>query len=191
MLEGTIVARARGLQRIRLGAIIAVALLAAFLAWLLVRSGDDAQSPAQGATAVTTPRLVSATRLLAVARTLDYPLYWASARAGMRYELTQAGNRTYIRYLPADVAAGDPRPHFLAIGTYSDPKAFAQTRTAGRRPGAVTISLPRGGIAVYSRKHPTSVYFSYPGSGVQVEVYAPSARTARRLVLTKRVAPIR
>lgn len=117
-------------------------------------------------------------------------MYWAARRPGLRYELTETGNRTYIRYLPANVAAGDPRARFLTIGTYADRNAFAQTRTAGRRPAAVTLSLGDGGIAVYSTKNPTSVYFAYPGSGAQVEVYDPSARTALRLVLSHQVVPI-
>jgi hypothetical protein len=190
MLDGSsVVARTRALRGVRFGSLVAIALAAAFVSWLLVRHNSDAEPSANVAPAA--PRLVSETRLRALAATLSYPVFWAAPQRGLRYELTQAGDRAYLRYLPAHVAAGDRRPRFLAIGTYRDPKAFAQTRTAGRRPGAVTLSLGGGGIAVYSRERPTSIYFSYPGSGVQVEVYDPNAAVARRLVLAHRVVPIR
>ena len=110
----------------------------------------------------------------------------------MRYELTRAaGGRTFIRYLPAGVKAGDRRPGFLAIGTYLERRAFAQTRAAGQRRGVVTMNLTGAGLAVYNRGRPTSVYFAYPGTDVQVEVYDPSARIARRLVLAGQVVPIK
>ena len=191
MLEGsTVVARTRALRGVRIGAVVAVGLAAAFVAWLFVRPQTDASPTAQSGAAAA-PRLVSGPRLRAIAAAVRYPIYWASPRRGMRYELTQSGSRTYVRYLPGNVRAGDPRPRFLAIGTYADRNAFAQTRAAGRRRGAVIVDLGGGGIAVYSRQHPTSVYFAYPGSGVQVEVYDPSADTARALVLRHRVVPIR
>ncbi len=43
----------------------------------------------------------------------------------------------------------------------------------------------------YNAQRPTSVYFSYPGAGYQVEVFAPSAETARSLVLAGETAPIK
>jgi hypothetical protein len=190
--DGTVVAKTRPLPPVRFGAIVAIALAAAFVAWLLVRPGSDSEPVSQVAPVRGRPHLVSAARLRALAATLAQPLYWAGGRAGTRYELTQAGGgRTYIRYLPANVAAGDPRARFLAIGTYAEPDAFAQTRAAGKRPGTVTLALAGGGIAVYAPKRPTSVYFAYPSSNVQVEVYDPSARIARRLVLARQVVPIR
>jgi hypothetical protein len=192
MLEGsTVVARTRALRGVRVGAVVAVALAAAFVAWLFVRPRSDASPTARTGDATAAPQLVSEARLRALAAGTPYPVYWVSPRRGTRYELTQTGSRTYVRYLPTRVRAGDPRPRFLAVGTYAARNAFAETRGAGRRTGAVTVALGGGGIAVYSRQHPTSVYFSYPGSGVQVEVYDPSANTARALVLRHRVVPIR
>src|SRR5256714_3241040 len=183
MLEGsTVFARTRALRGARIGSVVAVALAAAFIAWLFIRHRTNSEPPTQIAEGTAVPQVVSPARLRAIAATTSYPLYWAAGRSGLRYELTEAGSRTYIRYLPANVAPGDPRPRFLTIGTYAARNAFAQTRRAGKRPAAVTLPLGGGGIAVYSAKSPTSVYFAYPGSGVQVEVYDPNARTALRLV---------
>lgn len=110
----------------------------------------------------------------------------------MRYELTRttAGN-TFIRYLPSNARAGDRRALFLAIGTYRVRNPFAQIQAAARRSGAVTMSLAGGGLAVYDPAKPTSVYFAYPASKVQVEVYDPNPRTARHLVLGSQAVPIK
>lgn len=193
MLEdGAVATGMRALPRMRVGAAVAIALAAGFVTWLVLRPGPDRQPVSQVAPAPAVPRLVPAARLRAHAAALGHPLYWAGRRAGLRYELTEAGGgRTYIRYLPLNVAAGDRRARFLAIGTYARQDAFSQTEAAGRRSGVVTLELSGGGIAVYDRKRPTSVYFAYPGSHVQVEVYDPSARLARQLVLARRVVPIK
>jgi hypothetical protein len=204
MLEDTAAAGRQTLPSLRVGAVVATAIAAAFVTWLVMRHESNtkpvAQAPAREAPQLASPtapvrvapQLVSTAQLHALAAKLDHPLYWAGGRLGVQYELTDAGSgRTYIRYLPANVTAGDPRARFLAVGTYAEPGAFANIEAAGKRPGAVTINLPLGGIAVYDAKRPTSVYFANPDSNVQVEVYAPNARLARRLVVAGQVVPIK
>jgi hypothetical protein len=193
MLEDSAVATGmRAPPRLRVGAVAAIAFAAGFVTWLVLRPDADRQPVSHAASAPAVPEIVPAARLRAHAAKLGHPLYWAGRRAGLRYELTEAGGgRTYIRYLPLNVTAGDGRPRFLAVGTYARQDAFSQTEAAGRRPGVATLELTGGGIAVYDRKRPTSVYFAYPGSHVQVEVYDPSARLARQLVLARQVVPIR
>jgi hypothetical protein len=193
MLEESAVATGmRAPPRLRVGASVAIALAAGFVTWLVLRPGPDGRPVSQVAPASAVPRLVPAAQLRAHAAALGHPLYWAGRRPGLRYELTEAGGgRTFIRYVPLNVAAGDPRPRFLAIGTYARQDAFSETEAAGRRPGVVTLQLTGGGIAVYDRKRPTSVYLADPRSPVQVEVYDPSARLARQLVLARQVVPIK
>ena len=55
----------------------------------------------------------------------------------------------------------------------------------------VSRAAPGGGLAIWSKKRPTSVYLAYPGSDYLVEVFDPSAERARELVLSGEVAPIR
>jgi hypothetical protein len=43
---------------------------------------------------------------------------------------------------------------------------------------------------VFNNAAPKSVYFRYPKSGYQVEVYDPSPRHARGLVLSGSIKPI-
>jgi hypothetical protein len=107
------------------------------------------------------------------------------------YEVTETADAyVFVRYLPSGTALGSPRPDFLTIATYPRPDAYSDIETAARRPGAVEISLPGNGLAVYDAGKPTSVYVAYRRSGQQVEVYDPSASEARRLVRSGLVRPV-
>jgi hypothetical protein len=175
------------MPRVRLGVVIAVALAAALLTWLLLHDGDDASPQARSRG----PFASSRAGLEQLGRSLGRPVYWAGPRAGFRYEVTQtAQGRVFVRYLPNGVQPGDPRAGFLAVGTYPHEHGFAQVLAASRRASAVTLQLERGGLAVYDRKRPTSVYFSYPGADYQVEVYHPDGNTARRLVASGHVTRV-
>jgi hypothetical protein len=95
----------------------------------------------------------------------------------------------YVRYLTGGANVGSPLPDFLTVGTYVLPNAEAAVRAAAGQPGAVSVPL-HGGVAFYNRARPTSVYFAFPGSNVQVETYDPSAAVARRLVETGAIKPV-
>jgi hypothetical protein len=134
---------------------------------------------------------VSVGALKAFSVSLGHPLYWAGPQAGVVYEFTEAADgRVYLRYLTGGVKIGTPRPNFLTIGTYLVPDAAAAVRRATHQHGAVTLALRGGAIGFYNRARPTSVYFAYPGSRVQVETYDPSAAVARALVLSGAVQPV-
>jgi hypothetical protein len=190
--DRSIAAKAWTPPRLRLGAVLAVALVAGFVAWLVLRDGSTGKPASQASPAPATAKVVRSGRLRELAATLGHPLYWAGTRPGTRYELTRAAaGNIFIRYLSPDARVGDRRPAFLAIGTYPVADAFVRTRRAGKRPGAVVVKLLGGGIAVYDSARPLSVYFAYPGSRVQVEVFDPSGRTARDLVVSGQVVPIK
>jgi hypothetical protein len=181
------IAREPGLRRIRVGAVVAVALVVAFGAWLIVRGGGDDGSSARA------PESSAATveQLRGLPGQTGHRIYWAGSPAGFTHELTQTtdGN-VYIRYLPSSVPVGTERPEYLTVGTYPRRKAFAELRGLARRPGSVSFEMARGGLAVFSRDRPHSIYVAFPKQDLQVEVYDPSARTARRLVLSGRIRPI-
>lgn len=171
--------------QMRLGAVLALGLAAFLVGWLIFGGNDDSSS-ASGASAK------SESELRDFAASSSVPMYWAGPREGQTYELTRTSDgRVYVRYLPEGVEAGDPRPQFLTVGTYPRPGAWAELRRAGRKPGAVSKDLPNDGLMVYSRSKPTSVYIGYAGGRFQVEVYAPSAGSARDLVLAGQVVPVR
>ncbi|HZO58159.1 MAG TPA: hypothetical protein VFB51_00565 [Solirubrobacterales bacterium] len=173
----------------RVGVAAAVAaVLAAAVGAFMVLGGDDAGRPASDGPVSTA---VSVAALRALPEQTGHPVYWAGPRAGHTYELTRpTDGSVYVRYLPPGVRVGDRRPDFTTIGTYPRRGAGRDLRRLGRQPGAVTIPLGEGVIAVYTRAQPRSVYLGFPGRDLQVEVYDPSPREARRLARSGRVRPV-
>ena len=176
-----------------LAAIVAAAIVAAAI--LLANSGSsNSRSPSGSrvpAASGATVQAVSVTTLTALPGVLGHPVYWAGPRVGATYELTRSPDgRVYIRYLTGGAKVGSPLPDFLTVGTYVVPNAAAAVRAAAGQPGAATVNVP-GGVGFYNSARPTSVYFAFPGSNVQVETYDPSATVARRLVETGAIKPVR
>jgi hypothetical protein len=167
---------------------VAVAAAASVVAWLALRGTSDA-TPAIAPNG--RPALVSQAQLESLAGSLDHPIYWAGPKNGYSYELTRlTGDRTYVRYLPTGVRAGDPRASYLVVGTYAQPGSFANLKRASKQKGSVSLGIPGDGLAIFSPARPTSVYFGYPGKGYQVEVYSPSGQNARSLVLGGKITPV-
>lgn len=137
------------------------------------------------------PALVAQDQLERLAASTAQPIYWAGPKSGYSYELTRTSSgRIYVRYLPSGVAAGDPRPDFLVVGTYEQPGSFAYLQHASSNPKSVALDIGNGGIALFDSAHPSSVYFAYPRAPYQVEVYDPSG-SASRLVLAGTIRPLR
>jgi hypothetical protein len=178
-----------GLRRIRVGAVIAVAVLIVFGAWLVLRGGSSSStSPVpKGATAVP----ISVDGLKTIATVVGIPIYWAGEKPGFTYELTKTtDNRVFIRYLPAGVRVGSDTP-YLTIGTYPVTNAFTVTSRLAGESGSTTIDVGPDGVAFSSQKTPTSVYVAYRGSNSQIEVYDPTPGRARELVTSGQVAAVR
>ena len=171
--------------------VLAVVVVAAAVAVAILAVQRETKT-AQPPPAAGGPTLVSEGQLRRLAAAAPGPVYWAGPKKGFSYELTRtASGRTYVRYLPAGVRAGDPRPSFLVVGTYTQPGSFADLQRAGKQPGALSLRIDKGGLVVFSSSRPTSAYLSYPGSDYQVEVYSPSGNIARRLVLADKIQPAR
>ena len=168
---------------------LAVAVAAFTVVWLLA-TGGSSRTPTPN-NANRGPRIVSQAQLVRFASSLDYPVFWTGPHRGYRYELTSARGRVWVRYLTAGLQAGDWRAGFLVVGTYEQPHAYLDLKRAAQQPGSVSKAIAHGGLLVYNPERPTSVYFSYPRAKYQVEVYAPSAATARLLVLGGKTIPVR
>jgi hypothetical protein len=178
------------LPHVRIGAVIAIALAAGVAAWALLDPNDERVTTPTAAQA-DGPRFATPAGLSALAALRGSRVYWAGQRPATVYEVTETGDGSvYVRYLPSGSALGDKRPDFLTVATYARPKAYADIEAASRRPGAVSFRLTGDGLAVYDRGAPTSVYIAYRGGREQVEVYAPSAEEARRLVRSGLVRPV-
>jgi hypothetical protein len=155
--------------------VVAAALVAAAL--LLLR-GDDASPPDVRAGV---PVVVSAAELAAHSERAGTPVYWAGPTDGRRLELTTTSTGTFVRYLPPGVAAGDEdRAH-----------AFATASGRARNAQFESARTPRGGLAVWSRNRPTSVYLAFPGVRQLIEIYSPDAAEARRLARSGRIVAVR
>ena len=175
-------------RNLRIGAVIAVALLVIFVAWLLLRGGDETPKRAPA-------RAMNFQQLRAFARSVGHPVFWAgrrppgSPRSGVTYEVSQTKDRSvYIRYLPPGVAPGADRK-FLTVGTYLNAKARATVRQGLARQGASRARGPGGEVAVINSSHPNSVYFAAPNGRLLIEVFDPDAARARRIAST--AGPIR
>jgi hypothetical protein len=167
---------------------VAVAAAALVVAWLAL-GGADSSTPT---TSGSGPRIVTVPQLENLARALGRPVYWAGPKKGFELELTEAsGGRIFVRYLPVGVRPGDPRPDFLSVGTYARKHALADLELASRQPTMFSTGTPGGGLVVLDSRKPTNVYFADPGQPSQVEVFAPSGVTARSLVLSGRITPVR
>jgi hypothetical protein len=143
-----------------------------------------------GAAPEALPAAASRAELTAFATSLGHPVYWAGARSGNTYEVTQdSTGRVFIRYLPPGVAVGSPKS-YLTVATYPFPGALGALQALAKGNEASTITLPGGGLAIVDMKYPKSIHLAYPASDYQVEVFAPSAAAARRVVESGRIAPV-
>jgi hypothetical protein len=181
------------LSSVRIGAVVALALAAAFVVWLFVRGNDDSSSKATQTTttAATGPVAATPAALRALSAEVGHPIYWIGPQRGSTYELTRtASGRIFVRYLPAGAAVGNRSARYTIVGTYPSQNAHKVLQDLSKQPGEKSTPAPGGGLAVYSTSSPTNVYVAYPGSSVQIEVFDPSAARALRLVTSGRVVPV-
>jgi hypothetical protein len=176
--------------RIRLGAVVALALAVGLITWFATQGGGHSTTtPDASATTKVVP--ISPRGLVTLSAALKQPIYWAGPEPGDTYELTQVSNgKVYIRYLPRGVKLGANKA-LLTVGTYPLADAFAVTQQVAGRIDSVRVRVAGGGVAFYGKSSPTNVYLAYPGSDFQVEVFDPSATRARELVASGRVAQVK
>lgn len=180
--------------RVRLGAVIALAVAAGFIAWLVLRGGNNSTPPlgkttaAQGSLPGAGPVAMSRAGLKKLQAALNHPIYWAGPKKGYTYEVTQRRDGTiYVRYLPAGVRVGDPRGAFLIIVTYPYANALLALERVENGKG---IRVPRGGLALVHKGYRQSVHLAYPNVDYQIEVFDPSPRVARRVAASGQVRSV-
>jgi len=154
------------------------------------------QLAAFGSLKAAAPRLspsVTATSpnaLKSLARSLGHPIYWVGTKKGYTYELTRgAQGQVTIRYLPPGTNIGAVGA-YLTVATYPFPGAFAAIRHVAKQRNEETIVLPKGGRAVIATNNPRDVHLAYPGSDYQIEVFDPSAGSARRMVTSGQLTTV-
>jgi hypothetical protein len=174
--------------------VLVIFLLTAIAVWIANGSGGDDEETNTEAPA---PRIVTPDELSEAATESDAPIYWAGERPGAELELSEPGegaegglSRAYVRYLTGDAEAADPRPVYLAIGTYALPNAFAALQANARRTAAKLRRAPRGFRAWQDPASPTSVYLAKPGAEYQIEVYEPDSKRALAVALSGEIEPV-
>jgi hypothetical protein len=184
-------------RRFRLGALVVVLIAIGFIIWVAV-GGSGSSSPSTSASAPAGAKVVAGTPPVSVsygglrtlAGALHQPIYWTGTGSTSHYELRQLQNGyVYVRYLPAGVAAGDPRA-LLTIGTYPMQNAYSITKALSKAAGNIPLDPGGGGVGAYSEQNKTDAYVAFPGSNYQIEVYSPAPGRARRLVARGLVSAI-
>ena len=177
---------------VRIGAVLAVAVAAALVVWLVVIREDSGGSSTKSAQVTAIPPVaVSPDRLRELSVEAGRPIYWLGPRNARTYELTRTPqDRIFVRYLPEGVAAGTREAKYTLVGTYPVDNAYGVLKELAKSGGESSFTAPKGGFAVYSTEHPTNIYLAYPGSDVQIEVYASSAEHARELITSGQVVPV-
>jgi hypothetical protein len=186
------------LRGVRIGAVIAVAAVAAFLVWYFAirDTGNDNGGGGGGNNAAKNlvgPEAASQTDISDLAQKNNQPIYWAGDQPNTSdVELTQtADNNVYVRYLTGNASIGTPKPSYLTIGTYPFQNAVHALDVISKQPGAKTFSVPNDGTAVQNSNSPTSVYVVYPDEkGFEIEVYDPDPAKALELVQSGDIQPV-
>jgi len=165
---------------------VAVAAAIALVAVLLIRGGEGESEPQR-----TAAETVSVEELRALPASAGHPVYWAGEQTGTKLELSQTGDGSiYIRYLPRDAEAGDPRPDFLTVGTYPEGDAVEVVRGSAKHVDAAVERVRGGGVAYADPENPGTVFLAYPSSQFAIEVYDPSPRRALELVESGTIQPV-
>lgn len=157
--------------------------LAAVVAGLLfVDRSADAPSDA--------PVAVSAAELTTFAAAQETPVYWAGPLEGRPLELTRTDTGTFVRYLLPGSSVGSSG-RSLTVATYPMQNAYATATRRAKGSGMSSSPTENGGLAVWSKAHPTSVYVAFRGVPALVEVYAPQAENAQRFAVSSSLRRVR
>ena len=169
----------------RLAALLALALIAGLVTWLVAGRGDDHSS--SSGTAKTADSVEGLQKLAGAS---SGPVYWVGPKTGVRYELEQrAGGQIYLRYLSSKMKPGAAAA--LTIGTYPMQNAYAKTVALRKKSGWTRLATGDGGAAAFmSSAHPLSVYVAFRGINSQVEVYDPAPGRAAALVQAGRLLSV-
>jgi hypothetical protein len=185
-----------GRGRYRLGAVVSVALAAAFLVWVVFVRGDDREETVTDQSDQTQqvraigPIQGSRTDLLELQEEAGHPVYWLGEMEGKEIEVTRTtdGN-IYVRYLDSGTDVGEEAP-FPTVSTYPFVGAFEALEVVAERPGSISERLEDGGMVLRAGESATSVYVAWPDQDVQVEIFSPDAQQALGAATSERLMPI-
>jgi len=198
--------RTLGSGRVRIGAVVAIAIAGGLLGWLLTRGGNDTTAatttPAQTIHAGQTlpgfppgihlgPQIVGADALAFMQRALHQPIYWLGTKQGYRLELEKLTNgNVFLTYLPPGVKSSGKRARYLVVGTYPVHDATNGLKAVAKVAGGEILDRKDGAIVLVAARHPKSAYVAYPQANYEVEIYSPKAQEAKTLALSDKLQPV-
>ncbi len=172
---------ASGRRRLAAAGLVVLVAASAGAAFALTRGDGSSQAGAPGG--------VSPDALSSFAGSHGAPVYWVGPMAARKLELTSNSAGTFVRYLPLNVSIGDST-RAVTVGTYPMRNAYATAVGRAKATQMASEKAAGGGLAVWSKTRPTSVYLAFPGVPSLVEVYSPDAGQARTLALSGRIRPV-
>jgi hypothetical protein len=183
------------LRGVRIGAVIAVAAVAAFLVWYFAirDTGNSGGGGGNAAKNVVGPDAATQVEISDLGKKNGQPIYWAGNQPNTSdLELTQtADGNVYVRYLTGNAPIGTPKPSYLTVGTYPFQNSLHAIDVISKEPGARTFNVANGGTAVQNSSSPRSVYVAYPDEkGFEIEVYDPDPAKALDLVKSGDIQPV-
>ncbi len=180
--------------RLRLAALAALVLIAAFAVWFFAIRGDgndETEGAGNSTVSVVGPEEMAASELADFAAAQSIPVYWAGEKGGTTLEVTRTEDGSiYVRYLEGGAVAGDPSPDFLTVGSYPVADAYGLTTEISQREDAIVGQTDDGGLIVTTTERPESVYIAYPDSDVQIEVFDPNGERSIKLASSGQIVPV-
>lgn len=190
--------RSYELRGFRIGAVIAVVIVAAAAVWYFAIRDSGSSDNGKGTSApvgnLVGPVAATKSDLTDLSKKLGQPIYWAGNQPKTTdLELTQtADGNVYVRYLTGGAAIGVPKPSYLTVGTYPVPDAKKALKTIGKQPGASVQDISNGGIAVTNTSSPNSIYLAYPDeNSFEIEVFDPDPTAGLDLVTSGAIKTVR
>jgi hypothetical protein len=137
------------------------------------------------------PHFVDAGGLEALEASAGHPVYWAGERSPEQLEVREeAEGSVYLRYLPPGTEAGDPEQSFLTVGSYPVSDAVAALERSAADSGTEVEAGPGDAVVLPNPNSRGSVYFAYPGTDVQIEVYDPRPGRSLQLIRSGAIVPV-
>jgi hypothetical protein len=179
--------RELGVRTVRLG-LAGLTVIAIVVVLALSLLGGESNKSSPGETAA-----LSESELLTQVGTLSQPAFWVGPRPGTTgYELTSTTSEgVYIRYLTGGARAGDPRPVFLAVGTYPVPDARKALQRARNSSNGTEKLSRRRGYELLGDAEGNNVYVVFDKRPeLQIEITSPRPGEAAELTNSGSLRPL-
>jgi hypothetical protein len=174
--------------RTRTSLVIALAVLAGLIVWIVAESGGGSKSTSTTPPASPSGKVYETEAALAAAvAPYGQQVYWLGPIPGTKYEVSRSSAGVVVRYLTKSAGANDTKPS-LTVATY--PLKDAYKITTRPTAGARVVAVPGGGVGVINQLRPNSVYIAFPNVDYQIELYNPNPLAAKLLATGGRLRAV-